>query len=256
MKRLERYDCAWWCDCKRTFSHTFFLRWGLAVLFDTVAFVRAHTAPCRLLEVGCGSGAVAARLQELGFEVTAIDEDEDVVAEARARGVNALAARWPRWQPPAVDTVLFTRSLHHIPDTSAAAARAAAVAPLVLVEDFAYEECAPALIAWFASEAGKLRLPPDTFAARLARAADTHGFWRAQHEHDLATAREMEDAMRAHCATVKVTGAPYLYRYLGDADPETIARVAEGELEFARRSGIRPLGLRIVGRSTARPSPA
>ena len=41
------------------------------------------TAPGRVLDAGCGTGRVAIRLAERGYQVTGIDADESMLAEAR-----------------------------------------------------------------------------------------------------------------------------------------------------------------------------
>ena len=208
----------------------------------TVDFVRSHVAPCRLLEIGCGNGEVAAQLQRAGYELTAIDEDEEAIKEAQRKGVKAIKASWPNYTPQNAEAILFTRSLHHIPNTDAAIAHAAKHAKVVLVEDFAYEVCAPELIEWFANESGGAA--EESFAKRLASAKDRQAFWHQEHDHNLATAKEMEAAMRTHFPSVEVTYVPYLFRYLGDADQATIQRLQRGEMEF----GTKPLGRRYVGR--------
>ena len=59
------------------------------MLFEAVKEV----APTRVLEVGCGAGALSARVQsELGSEVTAIDPSERMVDLTRERGVDARIA--------------------------------------------------------------------------------------------------------------------------------------------------------------------
>src|SRR2546430_6509342 len=68
----------------------------------------------RILEVGCGTGELAARLSKDGYVVIAIDSDRDSVAAARRLGVNAHVATWPDFDQGQFDAVLFTRSLHHI----------------------------------------------------------------------------------------------------------------------------------------------
>lgn len=47
----------------------------------------------RVLDVGCGTGRVAAELQERGNRVWGIDPAPEMVAEAKKRGVNAKVAR-------------------------------------------------------------------------------------------------------------------------------------------------------------------
>ncbi|KIL41083.1 methyltransferase type 11 [Gordoniibacillus kamchatkensis] len=53
----------------------------------TVAQLREHPiAPgCRILEVGCGTGRTSCYLAKLGYEVTALDLREDMLAKARRR---------------------------------------------------------------------------------------------------------------------------------------------------------------------------
>jgi SAM-dependent methyltransferase len=115
---------------------------------QTLAFVRAHAPPppARVREVGCGDGALASRLQGVGYRVVAVDSSEAAVAAAVRRGLDARAARWPDFEESSFDLVLFTRSLHHIHPLDGAVARARhllARAGRVLVEDFAFNEVAP-----------------------------------------------------------------------------------------------------------------
>lgn len=51
--------------------------------------------PARLLDAGCGAGAVSEWLTSLGYRVTAIDADLDAVTRARAAGVPAIQATSP-----------------------------------------------------------------------------------------------------------------------------------------------------------------
>jgi 2-polyprenyl-3-methyl-5-hydroxy-6-metoxy-1,4-benzoquinol methylase len=53
--------------------------------------------PLRILEVGCGTGALAARLAEAGYQVLALDSSPAAVRSARARGVDAQVVTW-RWR--------------------------------------------------------------------------------------------------------------------------------------------------------------
>lgn len=41
-------------------------------------------APARVLDAGCGTGRIAIRLSELGYQVTGVDLDESMLAQARA----------------------------------------------------------------------------------------------------------------------------------------------------------------------------
>ena len=57
----------------------------------------------RILDLGCGDGALTARLVALGCDVVGVDSSPEMVAAARARGVDArvvdghLLPSNPRW---------------------------------------------------------------------------------------------------------------------------------------------------------------
>ncbi len=61
-----------------------------------VAFVLEHCPRGRGLDVGCGTGVLAARLADAGYEMTGVDPSEgmlDVMRRARAAGARRA---WPR----------------------------------------------------------------------------------------------------------------------------------------------------------------
>jgi 2-polyprenyl-3-methyl-5-hydroxy-6-metoxy-1,4-benzoquinol methylase len=72
-------------------------------LRDTYDFVRSNLRPhSRILEVGCGNGALAARLQQDGHRLLAIDLSEDAVRQARGRAVASQCCdfiEFPRSEP-------------------------------------------------------------------------------------------------------------------------------------------------------------
>ena len=68
----------------------------------------------RVLEIGCGSGELAASLLQDGVSLIAIDNDADSIAAAQRLGVDARIAAWPDFEDGQFDAVLFTRSLHHM----------------------------------------------------------------------------------------------------------------------------------------------
>jgi SAM-dependent methyltransferase len=80
-----------------------------------------------ILEVGCGSGELAASLLQTGLAVVAIDTDGDFVGAARRLGVDARVATWPDFEEGQFDAILFTRSLHHIHPLEKAVRQALAI---------------------------------------------------------------------------------------------------------------------------------
>lgn len=84
------------------------------VLVSRLQAAGAH----RVLDLGCGDGAVAAMLTGAGFEVTGIDPAPDRLARARARAPKVAflqhrAEDLPKALGP-FDAACFVNSLHHI----------------------------------------------------------------------------------------------------------------------------------------------
>ena len=72
--------------------------------------------PGRALDVGSGRGDLGVVLGERGWDVTCIEPSEDACAEARARGVNAVAGTLTTGAtlPVGYDAVVFQHSLEHV----------------------------------------------------------------------------------------------------------------------------------------------
>ncbi len=75
-----------------------------------------------ILDVGCGFGAYAARLKELGKTAAGLELDADCVAEATARGIDVTrgdATRLP-FEDGQFDTAILFEVIEHIPEYEAA----------------------------------------------------------------------------------------------------------------------------------------
>jgi SAM-dependent methyltransferase len=97
--------------------------------------------PAGVLEAGCGRGALAAALADLGYRVTGVDRDAEMAAAAGERGVPVIQAD-VRDVSGEYDVVLFTRSLHHaesLDDILAHAVTLLAPGGQVIIEEFAWE---------------------------------------------------------------------------------------------------------------------
>jgi SAM-dependent methyltransferase len=238
---------------------------------ETLAFVQAHTRPARLLEVGCGGGALAFRLTALGYQVVALDASADAVAEARQRGLDARIARWPDFEEAPFDVVLFTRSLHHIQPLDRAVARAKELLKTqgrVLVEDFAFSAIESLSAEWLyqllsvLDVAGVLRCDGDDFANKILQGGGVLAVWQAAHDHHLHSADAMASSIREHFGAVEATTVPYLYRYVcalleESADGYRLAsRVLALEKRFAEVGRVPLIGRRFVGTRTAEPAAA
>jgi SAM-dependent methyltransferase len=90
----------------------------------------AEAAPSRVLEVGCGPGELAARIQdELGADVVAVDISPRMVELARGRGVDARVGDVMDLPFPAgeFDCAVAAWMLYHVPDPSRGIAELARV---------------------------------------------------------------------------------------------------------------------------------
>jgi SAM-dependent methyltransferase len=90
---------------------------------DVALVALAEVRPGRLLEVGCGTGALAARcVVELRCEVVALDSSEEMVAATRERGIEAVVGDVQRlpFDDATFDAALAAWMLYHVPDRNRA----------------------------------------------------------------------------------------------------------------------------------------
>ena len=90
---------------------------------ETAFHAIAEAAPDRYLEVGCGEGELAQRVQrELGSEVVAIDQSERMVELTRARGVDARVGDVQAlpFDDEEFDCAAAAWMLYHVPDVDRA----------------------------------------------------------------------------------------------------------------------------------------
>ena len=214
----------------------------------------------RILEVGCGTGEVAARLSQDGCSVIAIDSDPDSIAGARRLGVDARVATWPDFNDGDFDAILFTRSLHHIHPLDESVKHAAdslADGGRIIVEDFAYESVDEKTLAWFRSAIRRLRtasllVEGDEFLSNVLSKTDTLNAWRQNHERELHTAARIRAQLEKLFGDVINEEAPYYFRYLAGAMVPTEKRdaivqaLAEEEAALAGNGSMVALGRRFV----------
>jgi SAM-dependent methyltransferase len=70
--------------------------------------------PARILDAGCGEGALSRELADAGYAVTSIDADPAAVAAARSAGVPAVRADLASYDDKPFDAVVMLLSLHHM----------------------------------------------------------------------------------------------------------------------------------------------
>jgi SAM-dependent methyltransferase len=79
-------------------------------------FVRQRAGQ-RILDFGCGTGGYAARLQQVGFDVTAVDRNREYVASAARLGVTAQHVNGSLpFADRSFDTLIMIEVLEHLDD--------------------------------------------------------------------------------------------------------------------------------------------
>ena len=220
--------------------------------------------PGKLLEIGCGNGALALKLADRGYDLVAIDTDSNLVAEACEAGVNAEAADWLTYRSGhEFDGILFTRSLHHISPLDQAILRIKEfLKPTgrVLVEDFAFSECDRDTAEWGSRVVQDLSAKndwnpvPDAFAEKLRISRDPFDAWHTDHRLHLHPSSEMVQSLEKNGYSVNVTRAPYIYRYLVQGLRPTVEaavllqHVLDREKKAIQSGQIQSIGRRFVVR--------
>ena len=214
----------------------------------------------RLLEVGAGGGHLARALMDAGHTVVAIDTSEDAVARARQLGVDARHADWHGFEDGRFDTIVFTRSLHHIERLPQAVDRCwPMLGPggRVILEEFSVTEVDALTAEWLQStllalrETGAIELPQRSFLNEIVDAEDPHAWWHEHHGH-LHKAADITAALQRRGRIVEQHTASYLYRYfLGAADTDDrggalVHELKRTEEDLIDAGLIRAVGLRFV----------
>ena len=158
-------------------------------------------APARVLEVGCGdAGGVVPALTAAGYE---------------ALGVDPLAPAGPSYRQVdfrevegAFDAVVAGRVIHHLHPLDEAVDALAGLAPVLIVDEFAWDRIDAAAQDWYEGQYRMLAA-----AGAEPKAPPLLDEWRVKHP-DMHTHGVVLDALRARYEERTLEWIPYLHRWL------------------------------------------
>ena len=196
-------------------------------------FVETHlpAAPSRVLEVGCGRGALALAVSRLGYQVDAIDPDAPAGAIFRAISLEEFS------DPGPFDAVLANLALHHIPDLGGALATIRQLlrpGGRLIINEHAWDRFDEPTARWYLEQrAATNRGAPSSLERCLEE-------WAADHA-GLHTSAAMRSELDRHFEERFFVWTPYLNRELGKAIDD------RAEQALIEAGAIQATGFRYVG---------
>jgi len=196
------------------------------------AFALAHLPPppARVVEIGCGTeGGGVAKLAQAGYQARGIDPE----APAGNRFSRVSFEEYEAAET--FDAAIASRVLHHVRPLGPVLDKIARLAPLLIVEEFAWERIDGPTQAWY--EGHRRRLEAQGIELRGPADLDE---WRARHP-DLHPASVVLRELERRFDELLLEERPYFYRWLRHPGTEPV------EAELIAAGAIQPIGLRYVG---------
>lgn len=191
-----------------------------------------------MLEVGCGRGELALALAAAGYDVLAIDPRAPVGEIFRQTTLDELD------DPGPFDATIAGRVLHHVDPLEPAVDKLAALAPLLLVDEFAWERLDPPTQDWYEGQHRML-----VAAGREPSGPPDLDGWREEHD-DLHPSDVVRAAVRRRFEERVLEWRPYLYRWLEGPASEAL------EQALIDAGAIQALGYHWAGRRRKLTRPA
>jgi hypothetical protein len=197
-----------------------------------LSFVLAHVppAPARILDVGCGDdGGITPALAERGYDVLGIDPRAPEGPLYRRESIETFEPA------DGYDAVVAGRVLHHVEEIGAALDKLSRLAPLIVVDEFAWDRMDAPTKDWYAQQYRILEV-----AGRAPSAPSSLDEWRYEHA-DLHPHTTIREALDERYTERVFEWRPYLYRWLGGPATKALEETLVGA------GAIAPLGFRYAG---------
>jgi hypothetical protein len=198
---------------------------------DFNAFALSHlpAAPARVIEVGCGkTGELALALEAAGYDVLAIDPRAPEGAIFRRITLEELD------DPGPFDAAIAARVLHHVTPLEPAVEKLSGLAPLLLVDEFAWDRLDRPTKGWYEERRRTL----EAAGTEPGGPADLDA-WRQEHA-DLHPSGMVRAALAERYDERVYEDRAYLYRWLQGPSSEAL------EQTLVDSGAIRPLGYRCI----------
>jgi hypothetical protein len=188
--------------------------------FGTFVLDQLPPPPRRVLEVGCGrEGGLIALLLDAGYDALGVDPHAPEGPQYVRAQFEEVDGTW--------DAVVAGRVLHHVRPLDEGIAHLASLAPLLVVDDFAWDLIDADAQDWYEGQHRML----------VAAGVNPPGpplldEWRARHT-DLHPHGVLLDALRAHYEERVLEWVPYLHRWLGGPSSEALEGTLVGAGAFA-----------------------
>jgi hypothetical protein len=186
--------------------------------------------PARVLEVGCGrEGGVAPELADAGYDVLAVDPEAPSGPLYRRVTLEELDDDGP------FDAVVAGRVLHHVHPLGPALDKLRRIAPLLVLDEFAWNHMDEPTVEWYEGQHRVLLA-----AGRAPKGPADLEEWRARHT-DLHPYETLRGELDARYEERHFEWRPYFYRWLEGPASESL------EESLIAAGAIRPIGFRYAG---------
>jgi SAM-dependent methyltransferase len=213
--------------------------------------------PARILDAGCGEGALSRALAGAGYAVTSIDADPAAVAAARSAGIPAVRSDLADYDDEPFDAVVMLLSLHHMHPLGTALDRVAGLlrpGGMLVLDEYAWDWADEATIRWFYDTAAILGAAG--VIEPLAGADELPARWRSRHTVDGVMCNggdAMIKAVSARLGAVTVRRVPYLARHLlaGRGNRKVLGELCRIEREHLADDTLSATGFRLTAAKEA-----